>query len=94
MSDDRTGDSTLGVGDDHRLPEPGLIIDGRYRIEEELGKGAFGRVHRATDLAAEREVALKLIGISFSSQRERVQREIRALQALRVEGVAHLLDDG
>ena len=40
--------------------EPGSIVGG-YRIEAVIGRGGIGVVFRATELALDRPVALKLI---------------------------------
>ncbi len=37
------------------------LISDRYRLEEELGQGGMGTVHRAYDTTLEREVAVKLV---------------------------------
>ena len=41
--------------------QPGDVFAGRYRLEERIGQGGMGTVWRATQLALNREVAVKLI---------------------------------
>ena len=37
------------------------LLNERYRLEQELGQGGVGTVHRAFDTVLEREVAVKLV---------------------------------
>ena len=59
--------------------EPGLLLGGRYRLGEVLGRGGFGVVQRARDLRLDQDVALKLIhpGRLEGTSLERLRREVR-----------------
>ena len=39
--------------------EPGSLLAGKYQIQDEIGKGAYGRVYRARDTSLGRDVAIK-----------------------------------
>lgn len=82
----------VSTGRTTRQPLPnGTLLNGRYRIEGVLGAGAFGRVYRALDIQAPRqvEVAVKeLLDDQFTTpddKREAVawfQREVSTLLRL------------
>ena len=55
---------------------------GRFRIVEQLGAGAFGRVFAAEDLVLDRRVALKVIGRNADGTREAILAEARAAARL------------
>ena len=56
-----------------KLPDE---FDERYFTHEQLGKGAFGRVERATEKATGREVAVK-----FTCEKDEVIRRALATKA-------------
>jgi serine/threonine protein kinase/tetratricopeptide (TPR) repeat protein len=58
---------------------------GPYRIEALLGRGGMGEVYRASDPRLGREVAIKVLPVAFSADRDRLRRfehEARAAAAL------------
>ncbi|APR84595.1 Serine/threonine protein kinase PrkC, regulator of stationary phase [Minicystis rosea] len=62
-------------------PSPALV-DGRYRIEGELGRGAMGVVYRATEEWLDRPVALKVIAPSLLDDTHAPMRFLREAKAL------------
>ncbi|MEJ7601347.1 MAG: protein kinase [Kofleriaceae bacterium] len=64
----------------------GITLDGRYRLEAVLGEGGMGAVYRATHLAMERKVAVKLLKPHLTTDTTALQRFAReARSTLRVE---------
>lgn len=55
------------------------IVNGRYRLEEPIGSGGFGKTWRATDELLGMPVAVKAFADSSSEHRERYLREARSL---------------
>ena len=39
----------------------GSVLNGRYRLERQIGKGGFARVYLSTGLLLERRVAIKVL---------------------------------
>lgn len=93
-SDDRLVDS---LDDSTKSYAPGAskLVAGRYALLDLLGAGGGGQVYRATDLLAERTVALKLLAADVAdAEMRRARREVGALAQLRMPGVVQLLDYG
>jgi serine/threonine-protein kinase len=70
---------------------------GKYRLEQEIGRGAMAVVYRATDTALNRQVALKVLPIYFSHDPEfvrRFQREARVAASLSHPGIVQIYDVG
>lgn len=75
----------------------GQTLDGKYRIERELGKGGMGAVFLSTHLGTERPVAVKVIVPEFMERAEfveRFRREARAAGRLRHPNVVDVTDFG
>jgi eukaryotic-like serine/threonine-protein kinase len=74
--------------------ESHVVVDGRYRIESELGRGGMGVVHLARDTWLDRPVALKMIEPSWAAGSgdavESFVREARALASIRNEYVVQI----
>ncbi len=75
----------------------GQTLDGKYRIDRELGRGGMGTVYLATHLGTERPVAVKIISPQFMERAEfveRFRREARAAGRLRHPNVVNVTDFG
>src|SRR5688572_24807607 len=57
-------------------------MHGRFEVQEMLGAGGMGRVHRAFDHARQEIVALKSLRRTEASDIERLKREFRTLADL------------
>ena len=83
-----------GDGDDPML---GIIIDGRYKIEERVGAGGMGTVYRATQLNIHRDVAVKIVNAIALQNPETVRRfenEAHIISQLRHPSTLKLIDFG
>ncbi|HEX9927866.1 MAG TPA: serine/threonine-protein kinase [Pyrinomonadaceae bacterium] len=75
----------------------GQTLDGKYRIEREIGRGGMGAVYLALHEGTERAVALKVIAPEFMRREEfveRFRREARAAGRLRHPNVVDVTDFG
>jgi serine/threonine protein kinase len=75
----------------------GQLLDGKYRINEQLGKGGMGAVYSAIHLGTERPVALKVIAPQLMKHDEfveRFRREARAAGRLQHPNVVDVTDFG
>ncbi|MBX3247442.1 MAG: serine/threonine protein kinase [Myxococcales bacterium] len=75
----------------------GSVIDGRYEVQSLLGEGGMGAVYRARQRDGGPDVAIKVLHdelIDQPEQRERFEREARALFGLEHPNVLHVVDFG
>jgi tetratricopeptide (TPR) repeat protein len=72
------------------------ILNGRYRLDAELGRGGMGAVYRAHDLLLKRDVAVKVVseaGLSTEG-RARLLREAQSAAQLNHPNVVSVYDVG
>ena len=94
MSDPAIHSSLATIGE-QRVPVPTRL--GRYRIIEELGRGAMGVVYRADDETLGRPVALKTLYMGADAAAEhavRFQQEARAAGGLNHPNLVTVYDVG
>lgn len=75
----------------------GQILDGKYSIEKQLGKGGMGTVYLSTHIGTGRHVAVKVIAPDFMKRAEfveRFRREAKAAGRLRHPNVVDVTDFG
>src|SRR4051794_34198645 len=69
---------------------------GRYRFEEELGRGGMGVVYRAHDLKLDRSVAVKMLHPALTNEVgvSRFQSEIQITASLAHPGIVKVFEAG
>ena len=73
------------------------VIDGRFRILEQIGAGGMGTVHRGEQINVQREVAIKLLHERVADEPQvlaRFKREARIVSLLRHPNTLKLIDFG
>lgn len=73
------------------------ILDGRYKIEENIGTGGMAEVYKGIDLLLERPVAIKILNESFSKDNAFVSRfkgEAQAAGKLNHSHIVNMYDVG
>ncbi|MBC8073374.1 MAG: serine/threonine protein kinase, partial [Deltaproteobacteria bacterium] len=75
-------------------------IGGRYRIDEEIGRGAMGAVYRVRDGSSDRRLALKILHADATGEPRRARaelwfrREFHVVAGLRHPGIVEVHDYG
>ncbi len=75
----------------------GTLLNGRFRLDEQIGSGGMSTVYRAFDETLERWVAIKLMHHALSGdplQHERFRREARSVARLSHPHVVTVIDAG
>src|SRR5439155_17107710 len=75
----------------------GTLLNGRFRLEDQIGSGGMSTVYRAFDETLERSVAIKILHADMSQdedQLERFRREARAAARLAHPHVVTVIDAG
>jgi serine/threonine-protein kinase len=75
----------------------GMLLNGRYRLDAQIGTGGMSTVYRAFDTVLERKVAIKLMHREIaadSGQLERFRREARAVAQLSHPHIVGVIDAG
>jgi len=79
---------------------PGVVLQDRYEIADEIGRGGFSIVYRARDRRVGADVAIKLLvppPAAARLARERLRREVQAVRQLshpNIVAVYDVVDDG
>ncbi len=74
-----------------------IVLDGKYQLMEELGRGAMGTVFRAKDVSLQRKVAVKFLLPELASSVEcadRFRNEAVGMAAIRDNNVAQIYSYG
>jgi len=85
----RTG-AHPGIGSDDVPLAPGTTFARRYRIERVVGEGGMGRVYKATDMAIDEAIAIKILSFSLGSNHgmlDQFKRELKLARRIRHRNV-------
>ncbi|MDT5122015.1 MAG: eukaryotic-like serine/threonine-protein kinase [Acidobacteriota bacterium] len=74
------------------MPAPDTVLQGRYRIVRQLGKGGMGAVYEAVDERLSRTVALKETLAESDELKRAFEREARLLANLRHPALPKVID--
>ena len=77
--------------------EAGTVLDGKYRIEKQVGAGGMGAVYMATHIAIGRRVAIKTLHLEFSGDAQvvaRFHREAQLAGSIGHDNICEVVDFG
>jgi eukaryotic-like serine/threonine-protein kinase len=75
----------------------GQLLDGKYRVRRVLGRGSMGIVYLGTDIALERDIAIKVLAPHYAADEKiasRFRREAVAMASVRNEHVVQIFSYG
>ena len=80
-------------------PVPGLppVVDGKYRVDAQVGRGGMGAVFKARDVRLDRDVAIKVVRadlLASPDARVRFRREAQVVARLQHPAVVAVFDYG
>jgi eukaryotic-like serine/threonine-protein kinase len=70
----------------------GVLVDGKYRIVREIGRGGMGAVYEGENVRIARRVAIKVLHSEIAQERKLVDRFAREAQAVARIGSKHVAD--
>jgi serine/threonine protein kinase len=80
---------------------PGSVLDGRYELAEEIGRGGFSVVYKAKQVSTGQQVAIKLIRPELAEdaedpakERDRFVQELKIIGSLNHPHIVRLVDAG
>ncbi|UJR81298.1 serine/threonine-protein kinase [Sandaracinus amylolyticus] len=76
---------------------PGVVLGGKYRLDEAIARGGMARVWRATHVTLNRPVAVKFVdawGATPEERNERFLREAKVAASVRHRHVVDIIDFG
>ncbi len=80
------------------IGRPGLVLDGKYRLEERIADGGCASIWSATHVTLDRPVAVKFIETQMTGRKEdrvdRFLREAKVAASIRHKNVVDILDFG
>ena len=81
----------------NQLPQPGDVLEGKYRVDAIIGRGGMGVVLGAEDTSLGRKVAIKFLAphkADCSGATARFMREARAAASIQSENVVRVFEIG